>query len=40
MLLNMPMPDLEGAHSRDLAVMLKKLSTMAHAASQAEGENK
>ena len=37
MLLNMPMPDLEGAHSKDLAVMLKKLSTMAHAASQAGG---
>ena len=40
MLLNMPMPDLEGTHSKDLAVMLKKLSTMAHAASESGGENR
>jgi hypothetical protein len=40
MLLNMPMPDLEGTHSKDLAVMLKKLSTVAHAASEPGGENR
>jgi hypothetical protein len=37
MLINMPMPDLERTHSRDLAVLLKKLSTMAHAASEPGG---
>ena len=37
MLLNMPMPDLERTHTRELAVMLKKLSTMAHTASEPGG---
>ena len=40
LLLNMPMPDLEEIHSRELAVLLKKLSTMAHTASEQGGDNR
>jgi hypothetical protein len=37
MLLSMPMPDLDQTQSKQLANMLKKLSSLTHSASEPEG---